>query len=156
MQVLLTKTLSGSFAPASEDEADKLRKIKAGATVKADVVQMRNSGYFRKWWALAKIAFDMWSETAPKMEYKGQEVLPDFDRFRRDLTILAGFYHPVFSANGEVRLEAESLKWGSMDEDRFDELYSATINAVLRKIIPKSGYTEATLRAAVDSVMEFA
>jgi hypothetical protein len=155
MEVLLQKMIQGHLVPVNEDEADKLRRIKAGATVRCDITQMRNAAFFRKWWALAKLAFDVWTETVTPYEYKGQAVLADFDRFRRDLTILAGFYRPVFNARGEVRLEAESLKWSQMDEDRFEALYSKTIDAVLQKVIPKAHYSEQSLRAAVDRVMEF-
>ena len=155
MEILLTKTPSGALVPATEDEVEKMRRIKAGATVRADVVQMRNYGFFAKWFALARIAFEAWSETTPTLEYKGQPVLPDFERFRKDLTILSGFYRPVFNAKGELRLEPESLKWGSMTEERFTQLFNATINAVLEKVLPRGRYTEAELRNLVDQVVAF-
>lgn len=154
MELLLTKTLQG-FAPFSDDEREKLRRIKIGATVRCEITQARNGAFFRKWWALAKIGFDRWAETAQTQEYKGRAVMPDFDRFRRDLTILCGLYRPVYNVRGEVRLEAESLKWSQMSEERFEELYSKTIDVILQQIIPNAGYDEATLRKAVDAVLEF-
>ena len=153
MQILLTKTAQGYLLPLNEEEGDKIRKYKVGGTIKADVVEMRNARFFRKWWALVKLAFDISSETAPQHEYKGQRVLPDFERFRKDVTILAGFCRPVFNARMELRLEAESLKWGSMTEDRFDKLYSATIDAILQKIIPHTGYDRETLMKMAENVV---
>lgn len=155
MEILLLKTPQGALIPATEDEAEKLRRFRVGATVRAEISTMRNGQFFRKWWALAKIAYDLWSETVPEQEYKGVKVLPDFDRFRRDLIIMAGFYRPVFAANGECRLEPESLKWSRMSEERFDKLYSATINVVLQKILKDRGFDEQRLREWVDRVMEF-
>jgi hypothetical protein len=152
-EIRLIRTSSGALVPLDDDEAAKLKRIKAGSVVTAKIVQMRNGAFFRKWWALAKFAFDIWSETVPQQEYKGQAVQPEFERFRRDLTILAGYFRPVFAANGEMRLEAESLSWAEMDEARFERLYSATINAILAKIL--SGMTEEALRAHVDQVMRF-
>jgi len=139
----------------SEDDAEKLRRYKSGSIVRGDFAEMRNGKFFRKWWILAKFAFDVWAETVPAREYKGVAVLADFKRFRQDLTIMAGFFRPVFAANGEVRVEAESLKWASMDENRFEKLYSATINVVLEKLLPKGRYSEYELRNLVERTMEF-
>ena len=155
MEVLCTRSASGALIPMDDVEAAKLKKLKTGGVVRATIEQMRNGPYFRKWWALAKFAFDVASETVEPMEYRGQPVQPDFERFRKDLTILAGFYRPVFNARGEMRIEAESLKWSTMTEDRFDALYSATINAVLQKVLHNSKFTEAEIRAHVDRVMLF-
>lgn len=154
MIVRLTRIPHG-FAPATDDDREAIARIKLGSEVKAKITRERNAKFFRKWWALAKIAFDIWSETMPTMEYKGQRVLPDFERFRKDLTILAGFYRPVFNARGECRLEAESLAFGRMTEERFDKLYSATVDAVLQKVLPNSGITQDELNAAVEQMVGF-
>lgn len=154
MEIFLIRTPYG-LVPATDDDRDALAPITLGSHVKAKITRERNAKFFRKWWALAKIAFDIWSETMPTMEYKGQRVLPDFDRFRKDLTILAGFYRPVFNARGECRLEAESLAFGRMTEERFDKLYSATVDAVLQKVLPKSVLTEDELNAAVEQMVGF-
>lgn len=151
----MIRTQSGGFVPMDDTEAEKIKRIKAGAVVRCDITQMRNGKFFRKWWVLAQFAFGIWSETMPQQEYKGRPVLPEFDRFRKDLTILAGYFRPVWAANGEMRVEAESLSWSSMDEDRFESLYSATINAILGKVLASSGLTDEIIRAHVDQVMRF-
>jgi hypothetical protein len=155
MEILLTKGPGGALIPLDDDEAAKLGRIKTGGVVRADVSQMRNGAFFRKWWVLAKYAFDLWSETVEPIEYKGQPVLPEFQRFRKDLTILAGHYTPVFNARGELRLEAKSIAWANMAEDEFERLYSATIDVILRKILSGTSMTEAQLRAHVDNVLRF-
>jgi hypothetical protein len=155
VEILLTKAPQGHLIPASEDEGEKLRRIKSGAMVRADVVEMRNGKFFAKWWALAKIAFDAWAETVPEKEYRGFTVAPNFQVFRKQLTVMAGFCYPVFDIKGEMRLEPESLKWGSMTEERFTELYDATINAVLQKVLPRGRFTEERLRDLVEQVVRF-
>ena len=155
MEILLTKGPGGALIPLDDDEAAKLARIKTGGVIRADVSQMRNGPFFRKWWVLAKYAFDMWSETMEPVEYKGQPVLPEFQRFRKDLTILAGHYTPVFNARGELRLEAKSIAWANMAEDEFERLYSATIDVILRKILSGTSLTEAQLRSHVDNVLRF-
>jgi len=152
---VLCRRVPGGLAPESEEEAEKLKKLKAGASVRVTVTQEVNAKFRRKWWALAKFAFDLWSDTMPDREYRGQEVQRSFERFRKDLTILAGHFRPVWAVNGEMRVEAASLKFSRMDNETFETLYSATINAVLSKILSGTKLTEADLRAHVDRVLEF-
>lgn len=156
MEVLLRKTPQGSLIPANDDEAEKLRKVKSGATVRTKITQMRNERFFRKWWTLVSVGFDIWAETAPPREYKGEAVLPDRERFRKDITILAGHHHAVFNVKGEMRLEADSIAWGSMDEESFEQLYQKTITVILNKVLASSGMTEERLNQWVDRVMEYA
>ena len=149
------RRVPGGLAPESEGEAAKLHKLKAGASVKVNITQEVNAKFRRKWWALAKFAFDLWSETMPDQEYRGQEVQRSFERFRRDLIILAGHFQPVWAVNGEMRVEAKSISFARMSDETFEALYSATINAVLAKILTGSKLTDADLRSHVDRVMEF-
>src|SRR5690606_26998343 len=100
--------------PGTDESALWLAKKKNGATIVADVHEMRNGAFFRKWWSLVQYAFDHWSERCEPMEYRGMPVLPNFERFRKDVTILSGFYVPVHNIKGELRVEAESLKWAKM------------------------------------------
>ena len=155
MMEVLCRRVPGGLAPESEDEADKLRKLKDGASVRVTITQEVNARFRRKWWALANFAFGLWSETMPAQQYRGQDVQPSFERFRKDLTILAGHFHPVWTLKGEMRVEANSLSWARMNDETFEAFYSATINAVLSKILGATKMTEADLRAHVDRVMEF-
>ena len=144
------------MVPFGEDEGEKLRRFKVGSTLRCDIKEMRNAAFFRKWWALVKFAFDQWSDTAEMPIYKGERVQPAFERFRKDVTILAGYCHPVADVSGGVHLEADSLAWANMTEETFTELYSATIDVVLQKILRGRGYTENRLRELVEMTMEFA
>lgn len=152
---VLCRRVPGGFAPESDEEAAKLQKLKAGASVRVTVTQEMNAKFRRKWWALAQYAFGLWSETMPDMEYRGQEVQPNFERFRKDLTILAGRFHPVWTIKGEMRVEADSISWARMNDEAFEAFYSATINAVLSKIVNHTKLNEADLRAHVERVMSF-
>lgn len=155
MNLRLTKSPNG-FIPADETTMEAFKRYKLGAVLHGEFRQERNYKYHKKWFALATIAFDAWCELGRKMEYKGQEVLEDFDRFRRDLVILAGFYKAVYNIKGEVRLEAESLSFGSMSQERFDQLFDKTITAILHKVLPKGRFTELELRTLTETVLEFA
>lgn len=158
MEVLLIRTPSG-FMAADDEAQEQVRKFKLGSLAKLDVVQMRNGQFFRKWWVLVKLGYDYFADSCETQEYKGQQVMPEFDRFRKDVTILAGFYRPVWNVNGEMRIEAESLAWASMSEERFTKLYDATIKVLLNKVFNGKrlpAWTEEELRSVADQILEFA
>lgn len=155
MEALLTRSPTGALIPYDDEQSEKLAKIKPGATVRCNIVQMRNAKFFRKWWVLAKYAFDIWSDTMPERQYRGQPIRPNFERFRCDLIILTGHCHPVWNIRGEMRVEADSLRWDQMDEETFEKLYSETIQVVLQKVLSRPDLTEEKLRKYVDQVLRF-
>lgn len=158
MEILLIRTPTG-FAPADDEAQEQCRKYKLGSLSKLDIKQMRNGAFFRKWWALVKLGYDYFSDSCEQHTHKGQQVLPNFERFRKDITILAGFHHAVWNVNGEMRLEADSLAWGSMTEETFGKLYDATIQVLLNKVFNGKrvqAWTEQELRSVIDDIERFA
>ena len=157
MQLLFQRSQSG-LAPASEEAREWLDKKKLGSPVFVEAKEARNAAFHRKFFALIDLAFDYWEDDVKPQEYKGETVLPDRERFRKDVTILAGFYTPVVNIKGEVRLEPESIKFASMTEERFGELYQAVINVLLRRVFngivcPK--WTEEELRSVAEQILDF-
>ncbi len=156
MELLLTKLPNGCLAPADEDAVEWLSKTKTGSAVRAKVSRVRNYPYLQKFHCLVRLAFDIWSETCEPMEYRGQPVTPNVDRFRKELIILAGYYTAHYSTNGEVRLEAKSISFANMSEEEFQTVFSRCIDVVLRKILNGRGITEEQLRRQVDAVLSYA
>lgn len=154
MEMLLLRTPVG-FIPAGDAELEKCRRVKMGATIRAEVTQPRNYRFLQKWMVLATLAFDRWSETCEPQEYKGVPVEPNFERFRKDLVVLCGYYTPVYNVRGECRLEADSLSFAKMDEETFEKLFSQTITAILKHILPNAGLSEESLRTMTDEVLRF-
>lgn len=155
-ELTMIRQPGGALVPATDDDAEALRKIKAGNAVRVEVKKIRNYKFLQKWFTLAKFAFDIWSETVPPQEYKGQPVKPSFDRFRKDLIILCGRFDAVYNARGEVRVEAKSISFANMSEEEFEGLYSDTIDVILSKILSDSDMTEETLRNHVETVLHYA
>ncbi len=152
--VYLRKTMGG-FVPATDEDAELLKRFKLGQVAKAEIVNPRNYKFLCKWMALVKVAFGLWEETGVRAEYKGQEILPNFDKFRKDVTILAGYWHPVLNINGDTKAEADSISFASMDEETFVKLYSATLTAIVHRIM-RGRITEDRLREIAERVEEFA
>lgn len=157
-EFLFQKSAHG-LIPATEEAIEWLKKKKLGAIVIVEPHEMRNGRFFRKWWALVKLGYDYWSEGAATIKYKGQPVLPEFERFRKDVTIMAGFYRPVVNLKGELRIEPESLQWAKMTEERFAQLYDATIQVMLQRVFNGTvckQWTEAELRSVAEQILSFA
>lgn len=154
-ELICIRQPGGALHPATDEDAEALRKIKSGAAVRVDVKMIRNYKFLQKWFTLAKYAFDVWSETVPPQQYRGQPVQPNFERFRKDLIVLAGYFNAVFNARGEVRVEAKSISFGSMSEEKFEELYSKTIDVILQKVLNDNRMTEQQLRDHVENVLRY-
>lgn len=151
-ELVLAKTASGALVPVDPQGIEYVAKMKLGAGVTAKVKKHNNVAFHRKMFALFNIAFDAW-EPGEK-HYKGQPVEKNFDQFRKDLTILAGFYETTISLKGEVRLTAKSLAFDNMSQDEREAVYSAVINVVLAKIM--TGHTRDDLDTWVERVLQFA
>lgn len=151
-EIVLLKTASGALMPADPQAAEYIAKLKLGGGVRAKVVKQNNIAFHRKLMALFNVAFDAW-EPGEK-QYKGLVIAKNFDQFRNDLTVLAGYYETTVTLKGDVRLVAKSLSFASMDQDERESLYSAVINVVLAKILRDVSRDE--LDGWVDRVMEFA
>ena len=153
------KLPNGSLVPASDADKELLDKIKSGQIVTLIYSRMRNYQFHKKWWALVSFAFDYWEppEIEPDPEKKWMKsVTPEksMERFRKDLTIMAGYYDATYRVDGSVRIEAKSISFGSMSEDEFEKLYSATVDVVLKHVCTQ--FTGKMLDEVVDQVLSFA
>jgi hypothetical protein len=155
VEVLLTRTPNGALIPLDDEQAEKLRKLKQGGVVRADIKQVRNPGFFRKWWKLVNWAFELWCETATMPTHRGRPVQPSLETFRKDVTILAGYRHVVVKLNGDARWEADSISFAGMDEETFEKLYSATINVILGKVLDRPDLSPEKVRQHVDYLLTF-
>jgi len=157
VEAFFTKLPNASFIPASEDDAELLSKVKVGETVRLTLVRPRNIRFHRKFFALMNLAFDYWEPPKDGEGSAWAEKMPierNVERFRKDITILAGYYDATYRLNGDVRLEAKSISFGSMSEDDFEKLYSKVIDVIINRVCTQ--YTEYQLRKQVeDMVLDF-
>ena len=150
-EIVLTKAAGGVLVPCDPQAAEFIAKMKVGAGVRATVTQQRNVKFHRKLFALLNLAFDHWEPEAAT--YKGQAVGKNFDQFRNDITVLAGYYEMAVNLRGETRLTAKSISFANMSQDDFDSLYSAVVNVVLTRIL--TNYTQDQLDAVMDQLLGF-
>ena len=132
MEILLTKT-NATLAPADMHASEYVYKLKPGATLIADVRQPRNPLFHRKFMSLLRVGFEYWQPGEVDKKHGVPE--KNFDQFREDVTILAGFYFPVVRTDGTVRIKAKSISFASMDEEEFERLYQAILTVLLERVL---------------------
>lgn len=115
------------------------------------VLSGRNAKFFRKWWAMVNFAYEHFEPQAIESKYGKPE--KSLERFRKDLTILAGYYNPTYKINGELVLEPKSIAWSKMDEEEFKLFYTATFNAISKYIF--SHYKPEELKAIENALEQF-
>ena len=149
----LIKTQTG-WANADTETVEFHQKIKLGEAVHADFKRFRNINFHRKLFALLSLAYDYWAPGEVNSKYGVPE--KNFKQFRKDLIILAGYYHPVIRLDGTVRIDADSISFGSMDEDTFGKLYDNILTVIMERIPILCDMKRNEIDDLVEKVLTFA
>lgn len=140
------KLPNGTLAPEDSATVEWVRKIKTGDVVGGEFKRPRNIALHRKWFALINYGFEIWEppEDAPEK---------NLDRFRKEITMLAGYAQEVPSIKGGTRWEAQSISFANMDEDTFCKLYDATIAALCKWVL--RNYTKDDVHRVMEEIGRF-
>lgn len=151
MEIVLAKAANGCLVPVDQQGIDAIAKMKLGQGVKVMMTRHNNVAFHRKMFALANLAYEAW-EPAEKT-HKGMPIAKNFDQFREDITILAGFYHTRVRLDGSVRFIAKSWSFASMPDEEKDRLFNEIVNVILTRIL--TNYTRDDLDNVVEQVLRF-
>lgn len=147
--VTKAKTATGyALMPAHQSDLDAIKKLPNNEPVRVKITRVRNVQFHRKYFALLNYAFDCWEP-----DENNQVGEKNFDRFRADIIILAGFYKQYVRLDGSTRIEPKSISFAKMGQDEFDELYQRTIDVIIKHVM--THYTGAELNAVIEQVLEF-
>ena len=152
MEVNLIKTISG-LVPSDPDSEAWYNKLKIGNVVHADFRKYRHPIFHRKYFALLNIGFDNWTPGEINSKYGVPE--KNFERFRKDIAILAGYFDLVIRLDGTSRPEAQSISFSNMDQDEFEKLYSKTIDILIKNVYGSSLDADG-LNEIVNKYLQFA
>ena len=131
MIVNMLKCRGGTLIPSSDLDVDKMSRLKSGDIYPVTFKLSRNPRFHGKVFAFFNFCFDHW-DGSQVLEHGSQQA--QFDRFRKDLTILAGYYEQSVRLNGDIRTEAKSLSFGGMEQEEFEQCYIALTNAACKHI----------------------
>ena len=132
----------------------RLMGLEPGELAVIEFVIPRNSKFHRKFFAMLNFAFDAWEPERKRKTYKGRPVAKNFERFRKDVLIMAGFYDQTFDLQGRMTLEAHSISFSNMDDMEFERVYSAVADVILDHVL--TGYSgREELDRVVDQMVGF-
>lgn len=113
----------------------RINNLEVGEIVDFEAIFPRNGKYHRKFFAMLNFAFDSWQPDRHNKTYKGVPVAKNFERFRSDVIIQAGFYTQTFDLDGNMKLEAQSISFANMDDAQFENVYSEVATVILEKVL---------------------
>ena len=131
----------------------RFKRLEAGELVKVSLKIERNGKFHRKFFALLNVGFEAWDPGRKHKQHKGMPVAKNFEQFREDVTILAGFYEQTFDLRGHMKVKAKSISFASMDQQEFERVYSAVADVLLQHVLTR--YSRADLDEVVERVMRF-
>ena len=120
MKLTLVKNLNNTFSIAYNSDYEKAKKLKAGVEFECTVTKKRNYKFHKKYFALINLVYD------------NQEKYTDINHLRHDLTKVSGFYTVRKDIDGNDVIEVDSINFSSMDELRFNDLYSKTLDSIVK------------------------
>ena len=151
------KRFGPALQGATDQDADYIRTLPTNETFKVNITRPRNSQFHRKYFALLNWAYDEFEpDPDPDFEAKwGMVPEKNFDRFRKDIAILAGYGEAHINIKGEVRMEAKSISFAKMTEDEFLDLYNKTLNVLWTRIFVHKYESEEELRDVAAQLEDF-
>jgi hypothetical protein len=118
MKLYVKNTLDG-LIPLYPADQDERRKLKIGKEYEVEIKHPRNYQFHKKFFALLNMCFENYETEMP------------FDTFRRWLIMRAGFVN-IYTTDKGTFYDAQSIAFGSMDEQQFQEVYNKVLDVVIK------------------------
>ena len=157
----LNRVLHDSMRGLSPDDGKRWKKVwrrlmsaEPGEVFSLSMVFPRDPVKHRKFFALLNLGFEHWGAKRVHKTYRGMPVERNFDTFRKDVTILAGYYEQHWDLSGRMQLVAKSIAFGNMEDAEFNELYDAVANVLLQRVLTNYAGRE-ELDEVVEKIMKF-
>lgn len=137
------KKLAGSLPPDRAvidlmEHTAWFKRIPLHNTILWKFTHPRNYEFHKKYFALLDFAFGHWEpSTLHGKRYAGVVPLKSKSRFRKDLTVLAGYFEQEIRLDGSLRVVAKSISWSSMSEEEFVSLYESTKDVIWDRIFSR-------------------
>lgn len=155
MRAVFAKGTGNVLIPADPAAEQFIASLKLGSGAAVETKKVRNVRFHRKFFSLLQLAFDMWEPPGDKT-WKGVPIRKDFERFREDITILAGHYDVSYALDGSVKMTAKSISFANCDEFEFEKVYQSVLDVVWDKILRESNFrSKAEVENVVNQLMAY-
>lgn len=160
--ITLVKLPDGSLRGMSEADQvayknfkTRLSRLEEGELCSIEAKLPRNGRYHRKFFAMLQLGFDAWEPERKHKSHKGLAVQKNFEIFRSDVLIAAGFYTQSFGLDGRLRLEAKSISFAKMEQPEFEEVYNRCLDVLLADVLKTYAGRE-EVNNVVEKMLRFA
>lgn len=155
MKCVFAKGHGNTLIPADPAAEDFIRSLKVGGGATVEAKKARNVRFHRKFFSLLQLAFDVWEPEGERI-WKDMPVRKDFERFREDITILAGHYDASYGVDGSIKLTAKSISFANCDDVEFERVYSGVLDVVWDKILKEANFrSKEEVESVVCQLMEY-
>ena len=120
MKLTIVKQLNNTFKAAYDNDYEKMKKLKVGDFLECDIRKPRNYKFHKKYFALLNLLF------------QNQERYKHLEDLRHDIIIECGYFTIREDINGHEIRKPDSLSFAKMDEHAFTELYSRTVDVIVK------------------------
>lgn len=108
-----------ALVPADEETQDILKKIPQGKSIKVKYSFPRNYENHKRFFAFIKTTFDI------------QDSFDNIKHYRSWVIMKSGYCETAVAPNGQVMFFPESISFDNMDEDKFKDLFSKSVDAFI-------------------------
>jgi hypothetical protein len=148
----LVKDLSG-LKPLGSDDLELMKTIPMGSLLECEFSKKRNPQFHRKFFALLNLGYEYWQPE--EMEWRGFKSVKNFEVFRNQITVLAGFFEVAAGVDGKVKVIPKSISFARMDDIEFNKLYSKVLDVIWNKVLSTVFNSKSELDNAVNQLMSF-
>lgn len=139
------------LTPATEEDWEKHNRYKLGSLVSGKFTEKRNGQFHNKFFSMLDVGFQAWNPGELDEKWGVPEKNPE--QFREDVIIKAGYYTVSARLDGSIRVRAKSIKFGKMQQEEFEKLYSNVVNVLLRDVL--TNYTKDDLNNVVNQILGY-
>lgn len=125
-KILDVEKFNESIGFVTDKDFVKSLRLKQDQYLNIETWQERNIFFHKKFFAFLNAAIYLLPED------KKYDNLRNLDYLRKKLMIIIGEVEEIIGLDGQIHLQANSISFKSMDEERFSEIYSACTRAVLK------------------------
>lgn len=153
-EIMMQKGGHGVLAPMDEEGQKLIKGIMPGIPVRVKISQPRNAKFHAKFFALLNTGYEYWEP--PVQSWQGHQAVKNFEVYREQVTILAGYREVTYNLDGSVKVVAKSISFAKMGEPEFQKLYSAVYDVIWKKVMSViAGWTQADMDRAIDGMMSY-
>jgi hypothetical protein len=154
MKNLWMKRIGKTLVPIDEHTDERMADIKEGIRLKVSCVYPRDVEQHNRFFAMLRFAFDYWEP--PAMQIGNMSAVKEFETFRENVIVMAGFRYPVINTDGSFTWKAKSISFDDMAPEDFNKCYQACFSVLYDMVLSSvEGMSLHEINMALNKITKF-